>query len=633
MSRLKMLSMFPKVFFNKNMNPADENLNLPETHLKDYTDILSRRRWIIIAFCVLSTLSVAVASFMMTPLYKASATIVVESEDADMLNPSAGSGKGMSFDIFENYLATQMSLIMSRSIAGKVFEDLQLANTPRYQAQPSPLKLYVHKKVRELKKIFSGDLGSQQARKSDPLVLFLKDIELERLKGTRAIKISVYNPDAQLAAQIANGLAERYSRDNLARRAMTFIRNQRMASLNADYLRLQSKYDYLSNQYGYKHHEMIALRTEIEALSKRINDEKSKGIKEEATEYPLGNTSKEEEEKLLGKILEQIQESSVFSSSQMNNIAIADLAVAPTEVAVPHKSRNILIGFLAGLIVGIFLAFFVEYLDDTIKTEDDLKRVLGDKNAYMGVIPFDRHIKGFRRISNLDRLMAQRPLSASAEAYRLLRIQLHWFMKKKTDFKDFAMVSSIPGEGKSTIASNLAISLAQLDMKILLVDADIRRGRLSRTYNIGKKKGLCQYLSEDVSLEEVIQKTKIPNLSVITPGESAIMGSELLSSSKMKELIYLSRKFFDLVVYDTPPITLISDTSILLSHLGGAILVTRTGVTRSKIILKSLSMIHRSNTSLIGVVLNGSVVTEDKYYHLYYKEKGLRMNPEKVGMA
>ena len=202
-----------------------------------------------------------------------------------------------------------------------------------------------------------------------------------------------------------------------------------------------------------------------------------------------------------------------------------------------------------------------------------------------------------------------------------MRIQLNWFMKKKPEFKDFAIVSSIPDEGKSTISSNIALALAQLDQKVLLVDADIRRGRLSRTYSAGKKKGLSHYLSDNLALEDVLQRTKVPNLWVVTSGENIIKGSELLSSPKMAEFVEETRARFDMIVYDTPPITMIADTAVLLSQLHGAILVARTRITRSRIVPKALRMIHDTNTSLIGVVLNSSTNgVDNKYYHRYYKD-------------
>jgi len=592
-----------------------ETFTHPETHLTDYWDILQRRKWIIILFCLLCTLAVGVFSFFTTPLYRASATLVVEGEGSDVLNPSSSGEVGMSFDIFENYLQTQMSLILSRGVAGKVFEELSLKSDLRYQNASHPFVRYIDKKIDEAL-TFVGLRENKEggAVIGDSFYTFLKDIQLERLKGTRAIKIYALHPNAEMAARITNALAEKYSGDNHMRRAMTFIRNQRMASLNADYLRLQSRYDLLSNQYGPKHYEMIKLRDEIRALASHIEIEKSKNAKGEP-EKVVG-----EEQKLLTDILSKIQESSVVSNSQMDNVSIAERAVVPTQVSVPQKKRNTMIAFLASLVMGIFLAFFIEYLDDTIKNEAVLKKVIGGAN-YLGAIPFDSHSKGFRRISRIDSLVAQRPLSGSAEAYRLLRIQLNWFIKKKPGFKDFAFVSSIPDEGKSTISANMALALSQVNQKVLLVDADIRRGRVSRTFSPGKnKKGLSHYLSDDIALDEAIQPTKIPNLWIISPGDNGIRGSELLSSPKMSEFIQATRAIFDVIVYDTPPITLIADTAVLLSQLHGAILVARTGVTKSRLISKSLNLIHDTNTDLIGVVLNSTSAVDNKYYHRYYKD-------------
>lgn len=591
------------------------------THLKDYWNIVLRRKWVVLGFALLTTLVVGIMSFTATPLYRASATIVIESEESDVLDPSQTSSKGLSYDIFEGYIKTQMSLILSRSVAGKVFEDMKLSELPRYQQETKPIKKFSKTISAKISSFING--RDEKVLRPDPLQLFLEDIELNRIKGTRALEISVYNPDADLAAEIANALAERYSRDNLMRRALRFIRNQRMASLNGDYLRLKSQYDQLVNQYGPKHHQMIMLNDEIHSLAERINKEKAQNRVFEDTvidDIASRKVAPEEEEKLLQNILHQIQETSVLSSSQMSNIVVADPAVAPTHVAVPHKKRDIAMGFLIGLVAGIFLAFFVDYLDDTIKNEEDLKRVIGSEN-YIGSIPFDDHIKGFHKLAKMDRLVMQRPLSGSAEAYRLIRLQLHWLGQKEKNFKDIAVVSSIPDEGKSTIASNLAISLSQLDQKVLLVDTDIRRGRLQRTYETSTRMGLGQYLTDGLRFNDIVQKTKIPNLWIVTPGESVIMGSELLSCNRMLEFIQETRKYFDVIVYDTAPITLISDASVLLGHLDGAILVTRTGVTQGRIIPKAIRMIHNANTKLIGVVLNSSSQeVNNKYYHRYYRD-------------
>lgn len=590
------------------------------TNVKDYWRVILRRRWIVISFTTIVTLAVAIMSFLTPPLYRASTTIVIDSEVSDGLNPSENSAKGVSFDIFENYIKTQMALILSRSVAGKVFDELHLADLPRYQGEPHPIKRYFQKWSKRFSRFFSS--APESHLKADPMQRFLHDIELERIKGTRALQISVLNPNAAMAADIANRIAERYARDNMMRRALRFIQNQRMATLNADYLRLKGEYDRLSHLYGPKHHLIISLKDEIRALAERIDKEQenNQSIQKSIDRITLTAKTPDEEEKLLADILQQIQATSVLSSSQMNNIAVADPAVPPSEVAVPNKKKDIALGLLAGLAMGIFLAFLVDYLDDTLKGEEDLKKVIGNEN-YIGSIPYDDRIKGFHRMAKMDRLMVQKPLSGSAEAYRLIRLQLHWMLQKNPSFKDFAIISSIPDEGKSTISSNLAISLAQLDQKVLLVDTDIRRGRLQRTYQTSARMGLGQYLTDGLRFGDIVQKTKISNLWLVTPGESIIMGSELLSSPRMFEFIQECRRHFDIILYDTAPITLISDASVLLGHLHGAILVTRTGVTRSRIVPKSIQMIRNANTKLIGVVLNSAMPEENnKYYHRYYRD-------------
>lgn len=598
------------------MNPNTQTTDFLEVNVKDYWDILVRRCWVIITFCIVATFAVLVFNLLTTPLYKASATITVDNEDSDVLNPADNSSKGVGFDIFENYLQTQMALLLSRNVAGMVFQDLGLATDPRYQGETNPVKLYFKNKKTKLLTVL-GLKSANEVEGNDSLHLFLQDIQLERMKGTRAIIISALHPNAEMAARIANGIAERYSNNNLMRRSVTFIRNQRMSSLNADYSRLQSQYDYLSNLYGPKHHEMIKVKNEIRALASRIQAEQTK--KMQASTSLSQEVSPNEEQKLLENILKTIQESSVFSSQQMNRISIVDPAVPPAKVDIPHTARNTLVAFFASLIVGIFLAFFTEYLDDTVKSEDDLKRVIGNSN-FMGTVPYEQKVKGSDRRSRVDCLVTESPLSGSAEAYRLLRIQLNWFMKKKPEFKDFAVVSSLPDEGKSTISSNLALALAQLNPKVLLVDADIRRGRVSRTHTEGTKKGLSHYLSDNLTLDDILQPSKVPNLWIVTPGDNMIKGSELLSSPRMAEFIEETRDRFDMIVYDTPPITMIADTAVLLSQLHGAILVTRTRVTRARIIPKALRMIHDTNTSLIGVVLNSTNSVDNKYYNRYYKD-------------
>lgn len=567
---------------------------LPEKNIKDYFYSLVRRRWVVISFFLITVTVVTLGTFMMTPLYRSEVKIIVEGENTNMRSAEESASAGSSMEVFENYLATQIALIKSDAISGKVYREFELGDTPRYQ------------KKKGLAKIF---------RQS-----FYKDIYIEQVKGSRMLILAVENPDAELASKLTNRLAEVYAKDNLMRRALVFIRNQRMASLNDEFLRLQAKLDSLSNRFGPKHPEMIALRNEIRTMARRIENERSKNTGDDL----LANVPLEEQD-LLEDTLHQIQESSVFASSRMNNIGIIDLAYPSKEPLKPKKMLNILLGMVAGLFGGLMLAFLVDYLDDTIKTDEDLKRSIGKEVVFLGSIFAEKGTSNHQ--ATLDHLVALTADSPSVEAYRLIRMNLLWFATRNGSLKDFAVVSPGPGEGKTTVSSNLAAVLAQANLKILFVDTDFRRGRVHDIYGFLNDKGLGEYLTEGLPLDQVVRKTDTNNLSVVTSGKSVIDSSQLLSSPRMKEFIQETRKRFDMVVYDTPPVTIISDAAIVMSQLDGCLLSIRCGYTTGRILARALTLINESKTRLIGVVMNGVMMNDATSYNKYYKKYYRKSSP------
>ncbi len=564
----------------------------PEKTLKDYLQVLIRRRWVVISFFVICVTTVTLGTFLMTPLYQSKVRIIVEGENTNVRSAEEASTAGSSVDVFEYYLFTQIELIKSDTIAGRVFEEFELGKNPRYMKKEGLAKLFQRR--------------------------FEQDIDVEQVKGSRMITIGVENPNPKLASDIANRLAEAYAKDNLMRRALMFIRNQRMASLNDEFLRLQAKLDSLSNRFGPKHPEMIALRNEIRTMARRIENERAKE-KNAAESIPM-----EEEESLLEDTLQKIQESSVFASSRMNNIGIVDQAYPAREPIKPKKIMNILLGIFAGLFGGVLMAFLTDYIDDTIRTDDDLKRNIG-KVQYLGSIFTE---KSSEKKEMVDRLVALTVDSPSVEAYRLIRMNLLWYSTRGQALKDLTVVSPGPGEGKTTVSSNLAIVLAQAGLKILFVDTDFRRGRVHEIYNFLNDKGLGEYLTEGLPLDSVIRKTDTPNLSVVTCGKSVIDSAQLLSSIRMKEFIQETRKRYDMIVYDTPPVTIISDAAIVMSQLDGCLLSIRCGYTTVRILNRALTLISEAKTKLIGVVMNDVMMQDvssyNKYYKKYYNKTSVR---------
>jgi len=221
--------------------------------------------------------------------------------------------------------------------------------------------------------------------------------------------------------------------------------------------------------------------------------------------------------------------------------------------------------------------------------------------------------------SNIDQLVAFRSESPSAEAYRLVRTAIQWYSGQDDSMRDFAVLSAGPGEGKTTVSSNIAIALAQIGLNVLLVDADIRRGRLHTSYDLVNDKGLGHYLTDNLPIDDVIQKSSVPGLSVVTRGASIINPSQLFSSRIMADFVRETRARFDMVIYDTPPLMIISDTSILLSQLDGALMVACGGVTKSRMLPKAISMVMKTKAKLIGVALNSAHFSENPYYNKYYQ--------------
>jgi len=197
---------------------------------------------------------------------------------------------------------------------------------------------------------------------------------------------------------------------------------------------------------------------------------------------------------------------------------------------------------------------------------------------------------------------------------------VQWYYGRDRALKDFAVLSPGPGEGKTTVASNIAIALSQIQLNVLLVDSDIRKGRLHASYDLPNDRGLGHYLTvEKMPLDQVIQKTTIPELSLVSRGDSIINSSQLFSCQKMSDFIKETRERFDIVIYDTPPLMIISDAGILIPKLMGSLLVVRSGVTSFKVLPKVFSMIQKSESKFIGVALNSTDFTQNSYYSKYYQ--------------
>ncbi len=303
-------------------------------------------------------------------------------------------------------------------------------------------------------------------------------------------------------------------------------------------------------------------------------------------------------------------------------VEIIDKAEPGYRAVKPNKPLNIALGIMVGLAVGIGLAFFIEYLDTSVKTIDDVERAL--QAPVLGVIP-----------QNVGVLLDEGPDSPHAEAYRVLRTNI-MFSQKDPKLNTITVVSGGAGEGKSTTIFNLATIFAQNGQRVLVVDSDLRRPSLHKILRVSNSIGLTNYLLKQNSLEDVIQTTPLPSLDFLPSGKLPSSSMGVLSSAQMKELIRELKRRYDLVFFDSPPIMGVSDASILASEVDMVLQVIQYRRYPQPMTIRAKQMIEKVGGNLLGIVLNNINMASDENYYYYsgyyydYYAKSEDSNPEKV---
>ncbi len=260
-------------------------------------------------------------------------------------------------------------------------------------------------------------------------------------------------------------------------------------------------------------------------------------------------------------------------------------------------------GVVVGLIFGVGLAFFIEYLDTSVKTMEDVESFL--KVPVLAVIP-----KGISLLVN------EAKDNADAEAYRILRTNIE-FNRKNPDANTITLISGGAGEGKSTTMSNLACIFASGGYSTLIVDADLRRPSQHRIFGMENEVGLTDFLTTDVHLEEVVNQTKIDNLFLMTSGRLPADAVGILNSQRMVDLIEEVKHRFDIVFFDSPPILGVSDASVLSSAVDLTIIVVQHRRFPRAMLQRVKQAINNVGGNILGVVLNNVDVRHDQHYQYY----------------
>ena len=326
----------------------------------------------------------------------------------------------------------------------------------------------------------------------------------------------------------------------------------------------------------------------------------------------------------LGRVIEKLETPSSASNSPVK-VTLTEPAVAPTVPSSPIVRSNLAIGLMIGLALGLGWAFLRDGLDNTIKSVPELDKL--STSPALGTVLFDSNAK-HQVLSAID------SKSIQSEGYRTIRTNLQ-FVNVDDPVRAFVVTSAAPDDGKTTVACNVAITLAQSGKRVCLVESDLRRPRVTDYLEINAGLGLTEVLAGQVKLEDAIQSWGGDLLKVLPPGALPPNPSELLGSHQMGNAISNLKEKFDVVILDTPPLLAVSDAAVLAAQADGAIIVVRHGQTTREALRHAIGTLDQINAKVMGTVLN-AVPAKRGYgygYNYGYDETSKRKGAKPVNLV
>lgn len=645
----------------------------PEVHLRDYWRVLQKRRWTVIAFFVILVTTVAVATFTAKPVYRSTAQILIERENSNVVSIQ----EVLAIDATAtDYYQTQYEILKSDTVARRVIKRLNLATHTEFRGDPGGNKAVVE---------------SPEDRDRRVLKAFLAQLQISPIRNSRLVNVSFESHDPRLAAQMANTLAEEYINYNhelklkAVRQAGDWLRlrvdemqskvkeseeaferfretipaqitaqvdsnayikemeswpevvnNSFIQELRAEEIKLTANLSELSEKYGRKHPQMIQVRSELTTLRSNLQREIKRlvgAVKIEGSpQYLLLKRETDANRQLYEVLLKRLKETIVTESLPRSNIQIVDPAqFAPFPVK-PKKRTNMILAVIVGLAMGTGLAFFFEYLDNTIKSPEDIERLIGV--PLLGIVP---SAKGSRKSGHpIETILSTEPRSVQAESYRTIRTGV---LLSSAESQPKVILVTSPGavEGKTTTASNLAIAMAQAGSSTLLIDADLRKPRIHQLFDQDNtqdgSKGLGPVLVGETVLEAAIRQTPVPLLNILASGPVPPNPAELLGSARMAELLRELRGKFDRIIIDSPPLAPVTDATLLAMLCDGVVLVVKESHTTKDHSRNARKRLAGANAKVLGAVFNDVDVRKHgsyyyPYYHYYGKEQKGKLKVE-----
>lgn len=497
---------------------------------------------------------------------------------------------------------------------------------------------FVNKQLEPTKKQLEKALEALARHKKESEVVVLKE-------GTKNLIEKIGSMRKEMTALTLKERQIRYLYDEI-RGNVTDISTLTLSALEDDPMAhsmisrltiLEGSKKSLLTGYTERHPQVVALTAEINELKRKIaptilNILHSSGKKKEGFEKEIAELRTKlkalphEEKELAGLVLtkdihldihtfllEKLNEAAIVQASTISSIRVIDSALVPDKPIKPNKRQNMLIASIIGLMLSVGLAFFVDYLDNSIKSPSDVEGRLGV--SIFGRIPIFPHKESDSGLVAFDSIK-----SIAAESYRSLRTNLQFGMldKKEKRGKIFHITSPEAGEGKTTTTANLGIVLAQMGSKTLIIDMDMRKSSIHHIFGINKEPGIINLLIGKARFNEIVTPANIEHLYLIPVGITPPNPSELLSQQNLSGLLDKIREEFDYILIDSPPVLPVTDAQLIGRLADATFLVVEMGATIFSAVEQSIKQLRAVGVSVAGAILNKVPLSSKYGYYQYY---------------
>ncbi|SER14631.1 capsular exopolysaccharide family [Amphritea atlantica] len=704
---------------NKSQETTSRLISDDVIDLRQYWNTINRHKWGIFGFAIVITMLTTLVVFSMKPVYRAEATLLIESKNANVVSIEEvyGLDAGNS-----EYFLTQFEILKSRQLAERVIEKLNLIDNPEFNQPPGVIASTLSSVKALLPLGVQPEVSEEEQARiklQEVTTQLIENLTISPIRKTQLVKISYDSFDPLLSAQIANAIGDAYIENNLEARLqltskasewlmerlsglrdklktseqrlqeyreqeqivgsdggfdianseldlvsskLVEARRERMAleslnsqikrldksnpenfelipavlqhplvqSLKGSVLQVELKKSELAKRYGPKHPKMQAAQSELENARRSLNSQILSVVNGIENEYKLALSAERSLQAAVNKTKQDLQsinrkdyrlkelekevdanrqlydtfftrlsETNATGDLQSANARVSDPAQPPQKPAKPKKGLIMALAFVVSIMFGVMFSFLLEALNNTLKSAQDVENKLDA--TMLGLLPKLPN-KGKNHHQSYTAYL-QEQQSAFAESVRTIRTGIV-LSALDNPHKVLCCTSSIPGEGKTSLALNLAFSLGQME-RVLLIDADMRRPSIARAFGLsGKAAGLSNLVAGTAKLEDSIHHDEQSGIDVLPSGIIPPNPLELLSSRRFAKVLEILETKYDRIVIDTAPTQAVSDALVLAPHVGAMIYVVKADSTNHQLARNGLKRLKEVKAPLIGVVLN-----------------------------